>query len=141
MGAALAVTGGVSAYDPFAYAERRAHAREVTLRRGRVLAPDSVLGCACLIRDVSEGGARVELASGWTPRDRLVLIDLVAGRGYEGSVVWRRKQEIGLSLRAGYDLRGLTPHSLRWAKAAFASMTPSGGSAVPAFGRAGGARA
>lgn len=138
MGLALAEAGGLAVeYDPFAHDERRAHVRHATLRRGRILAPESDLGCACLIRDVSEGGARVELARGWTPQDNLVLIDLATGHGFEGVVAWRRKREMGLRLRPGCDLRGLTPHRLRWAKAAFVSAMRSKGAASPAFGRAG----
>lgn len=58
----------------------------------------------CMIRDISETGARIKIASADLPANDVYLIDTKKGVAYEARVVWRMPSECGLKFGRQYDL-------------------------------------
>lgn len=75
--------------------ERRASQREATRRNGLVIDAKSRV-VSCIIRDVSEGGARVALQAEDVEGDEVILVDHNLGTEHKARLVWRSKTQIGL---------------------------------------------
>jgi len=84
--------------------DRRRFDRVETLREARVFyGLAGSLGC--VVRDVSEGGARIELAADAFIPGELFLLDLTIGAAFRSRVAWRRGRDLGLEFLAREDLR------------------------------------
>ena len=59
----------------------------------------------CVVRDISEDGARVRLPEGQPVPDILYLVEMRSGMAYEARVAWKRHPEIGLAFIHAYGLR------------------------------------
>ena len=82
--------------------ERRKHARQPIVLRGTVLPRDSLAVIICTIRDLSEGGARLQSAQLKSIPDRFdLLIHFQAGKveRHHCQVVWKDKDQLGLSFQ------------------------------------------
>lgn len=104
----------MSRFDSGSGDDRRASPRLNTNRSGKVLC--GAFAWDCVIKDVSDGGARVLMLSGSTPPANVQLIDLVGGFAHDVKVAWRKDRELGLTFLRSHDLRGLAPASLQTAK-------------------------
>jgi hypothetical protein len=94
--------------------DRRAGLRVPLQHAGKVLC--GAFAWDCVIRDQSESGLRIQMLSGATPPETILLVDLVSGYAYDVKVVWRKDREFGLKTLGGHDLRGLAPAALQTAK-------------------------
>jgi len=82
--------------------ERRKHGRQAIVLRGTVLPRDSLAVIICTIRDLSEGGARLQSAQLKSIPDRFdLLIHFQAGKveRHHCQVVWKDKDQLGLSFQ------------------------------------------
>ena len=72
--------------------ERRSHLlRLAVLLDGR---PERIL--RCMLKDISDGGARLRVRASEVSGDEVTLIDLKEGTERDARVVWRRDNEIGV---------------------------------------------
>jgi hypothetical protein len=94
--------------------DRRTAVRIQTQRSGKILC--GAFAWDCVIRDLSSGGARVQMLASVAPPGRVQLVDLVAGLAHDVTVAWQRDREVGGRLTRTYDLRGLTPAAAGAAK-------------------------
>ena len=76
---------------------RRSSRRDVTLG-GRLFFGLAGLSLDCVIRDLSDHGARVAVPSAaWKAPKEIHLLSLREGRVYSGQVVWNRGRYLGLN--------------------------------------------
>jgi hypothetical protein len=76
---------------------RRSSRRDVTLG-GRLFFGLAGLSIDCVIRDLSDHGARVAVPSAaWKAPKEIHLLSLREGRVYSGEVVWNRGRYLGLN--------------------------------------------
>lgn len=94
--------------------DRRSAVRIATQRSGKLLC--GAFAWDCLIRDLSGGGAKIQMLSNTAPPGQAQLVDLVAGLAYDVTIAWRRDREAGLRIVRTYDLRGLAPAAAGMAK-------------------------
>lgn len=99
--------------------DRRAAPRLSTNRSGKVLC--GAFAWDCVIKDMSDGGARVQMLSGSVPPATAQLVDLVGGFAHDARVAWRKDREIGLTFLRSHDLRGLAPANVQTAKRIWAA--------------------
>jgi hypothetical protein len=95
--------------------DRRAEARRPVALRGKlVVGPAFVFDC--VIRNLSDGGARIELALAVTAPNEVWLVDLSSAIAWRAAVIWRRPPETGLKFLERHDLKrptAATPGHLR----------------------------
>lgn len=93
--------------------ERRLNPRESTVIRGRVCyGRDYELWADCLIRDLSEGGAKLQVAALHPLPDSFVVLQVIEGVAMTARLKWRRGDLAGVACPARYDLRGIVPGDL-----------------------------
>lgn len=80
-----------------ALAEQRQGGRERVLHRAVFVAEDGASSPSCIIVNLSEGGARIQMPEGETPPLRGTLIDVRTGALHQGHVVWRSGSFAGVS--------------------------------------------
>lgn len=93
---------GTPSYSPGGGMERRKHRRHRVLRRGKAILHDHSTIFDCMIRDVSEGGARLQIGQFCIlPRYfRLGFVsDGMMRESREVSVVWRQGDQLGVAFR------------------------------------------
>ncbi|MBO9709324.1 MAG: PilZ domain-containing protein [Caulobacter sp.] len=99
--------------------DRRAGPRTSMQHAGKALC--GAFAWDCVIRDMSTGGARIQMLSTASPPDALQLVDLVTGFAHDVKVVWQKDREYGLKIARSHDLRGLAPSGLQTAKRIWAA--------------------
>jgi hypothetical protein len=78
--------------------ERRRSSRRTCTLGGRLFFGLAGLSIDCVIRDISEHGARVAVPSAaWKAPKEVHLLSLREGRVYSGQVVWNRGRYLGLN--------------------------------------------
>jgi hypothetical protein len=93
--------------------ERRLSLREPTSLRGRICyGRDYSLWADCLIRDLSDGGAKLQVAAVHPLPDTFVVLQLAEGVAMHAKLKWRRGDMVGVSCPTRYDLRGMVPGEL-----------------------------
>jgi hypothetical protein len=79
-------------------AERRRSPRKSCTLGGRLFYGLAGLSIDCVIRDISEHGARVAVPSAaWRAPKEIHLLSLREGKVYSGIVVWNRGRYLGLN--------------------------------------------
>jgi PilZ domain len=102
---------------------RRRTPRQRVLLSGRLVMGDALAVLDCAIRNLSNFGARVQLADGHTAPDLVHLIEVRNGCVYKAEVVWRDYPHIGLAFLDRRDLKeerdapDLAPFRALWAGA------------------------
>jgi hypothetical protein len=92
-------------------AELRRSARQRTFLGAKLVYGEEAYTVDCVVRDVSETGARVKLPAGQAVPDHLYLLEVRSGVAYESRVAWKRHPEIGLQFLRQYELADAsTPH-------------------------------
>ena len=95
--------------------ERRSAVRQRVLLQGKTLSVTNALTGDCLIRNLSEAGARITLrGAGLHPSDAILIV-VKTGMAHEAITVWARAEERGLKFRNAFDLKEGTPARLRYA--------------------------
>lgn len=104
----------MSKYASGSEGDRRGAPRMATQRAGKVLC--GAFAWDCVIRDVSEGGVRIQMLAGVAPPTKAQLVDLSAGLAHDVQLAWQKDREVGFKVVKTHDLRGLTHASARTAK-------------------------
>ena len=93
--------------------QKRQAARKKTFLGGVSISRDGACTINCTIRDISESGAKIKVASGQVIPTRGYLI--VTGRDvlHETLVAWARRDEFGLKIVATHPLASLDTPELR----------------------------
>ena len=65
----------------------------------------------CVVRDITTGGAKLQLPEGQAVPDKVFLVDLKTAIAYEAHVAWRRYPLVGLAFDHQHPLADAsTPH-------------------------------
>ena len=80
--------------------ERRAHNRHRTFIKGRIYFNNRLASHDCIIRDVSDGGSRLEFTESVTLPERFELHIPSKDEYYLAQVRWRKGTNLGVSLHA-----------------------------------------
>ena len=104
----------MSKYASGSEGDRRGATRLSTHRAGKLLCGG--FAWDCVIRDVSDGGVRVQMLAGAAPPAKAQLVDLAAGLAHDVQMAWQKEREVGFKILKTHDLRGLTHASARTAK-------------------------
>ncbi len=102
-------------------ADRRRSQRKPCTLGGRLFYGLAGLSIDCIIRDISEHGARIAVPSAaWRAPKEINLLSLREGKVYSGVVVWNRGRYLGLNfsqVRQAEDITDpmLTPIKTAWA--------------------------
>jgi len=78
-------------------AERRQASRQKSFLRGLVYLGNSPSAVSCLVRDMSDSGARLTFSAPIAATEMLELHIPVKGQTLRGKVKWREADEIGIS--------------------------------------------
>lgn len=89
--------------------ERRRATRQKSLLRGLVYLGNSPSAVNCLVRDVSETGARLKFAGPITVPDMLELHIPTKNQVLRGKVRWREPEEIGIAFLTENAVGGGSP--------------------------------
>ena len=101
---------------------RRSSRRDCTLG-GKLFFGLAGLSIDCVVRDISDHGARVAVPSAaWKAPKAIHLLSLREGKVYSGQVVWNRGRYLGLNfdqVQKAEDIADpmMNPIKLAWAKA------------------------
>ena len=101
---------------------RRSDRRDCTLG-GRLFYGLAGLSIDCIIRDISDHGARIAVPSAaWKAPKQIHLLSLREGKVYSGQVVWNRGRYLGLNFSIVQPAETLTdpmmgPIKQAWARA------------------------
>src|ERR1051326_3262248 len=93
--------------------EFRKSRRTRTLLRGKLAYGAGAFSIDCVISDLSETGARVQVQTGASIPERVYLVHLRARTAYEAKVMWRRDNFAGLEFTASHDLETATAPELK----------------------------
>jgi hypothetical protein len=100
---------------------RRSNRRNCTLG-GRLFFGLAGLSIDCIIRDISDHGARVAVPSAtWKAPKAVHLLSLREGQVYSGEVVWNRGRYLGLNFSSVQPVSAVADPMLAPVKAAWAA--------------------
>jgi PilZ domain len=91
--------------------EKRKHPRHRTFLRGKVEFNNRASSLDCTIRDLSDGGARLELAETVAIPEHFELSVPAKGLHHAGYVKWRTKTHIGIAFAKPLSLPSETNNS------------------------------
>lgn len=77
--------------------DRRAFPRRRVLKRGKVLFNDNRSVFDCLIRDLSQGGARLACSQSSTLPEKFTLVFVPEREARDVRVAWRHMDEVGVA--------------------------------------------
>ena len=103
-------------------ADRRRSPRKPCTLGGRLYFGLAGLSIDCIIRDISEHGARIAVPSAaWRAPKEIHLLSLREGKVYSGQVMWNRGRYLGLNfshVQQAEDITDpmMTPIKTAWAK-------------------------
>ncbi len=86
----------------FRKTENRQAPRRKVLWGARLATLDGSRYLRCLARDISVGGARVDIETQTFADERAWFLDLRNRMAYEARVVWQKSPELGLQFLRGY---------------------------------------
>jgi hypothetical protein len=110
--------------------QRRA-LRKRTLLGGKVVFGDGQHVRDCIIRDLSERGAKIAIAKGEVIPTRVFLIDRRTPIAYEATVSWIKAPDFGLTFLKTHSLKGDVPPQLDYLKRLWSKLcVPLGGTPV-----------
>jgi hypothetical protein len=103
-------------------AERRRSSRRDCTLGGRLFYGLAGLSIDCIIRDISDHGARIAVPSAaWKAPKEIHLLSLREGKVYSGQVVWNRGRYLGLNFSIVQPAEALTDPLQAPIKAAWAA--------------------
>ena len=104
-------------------AERRRSPRKTVTLGGRLFYGLAGLSIDCVIRDISEHGARIAVPSAaWRAPKEIHLLSLREGKVYSGVVVWNRGRYLGLNFSKVQPAEAITDPMMNPIKAAWAAQ-------------------
>ncbi len=81
-------------------ADKRQVSRNKSYLRGLVYFSNSLSAVTCLVRDLSEVGARLKFSGSVAATDTLELHIPVRDETFHAKVIWRERDEVGITLLA-----------------------------------------
>lgn len=104
-------------------AERRRSQRRACTLGGQLFFGLAGLSIDCVIRDISDHGARIAVPSAaWKAPKEVHLLSLREGRVYSGKVVWNRGRYLGLNFSQVQTAETVADPMLAPVKAAWAAL-------------------
>ena len=104
-------------------AERRRSPRKSCTLGGRLFYGLAGLSIDCIIRDISEHGARIAVPSAtWKAPKEIHLLSLREGKVYSGVVVWNRGRYLGLNFSRVQPAEAIADPMMNPIKAAWAKQ-------------------
>ena len=95
-----------------------------TLLRGRIVFHDGAYSCECVVRDMSEGGARIEIpAARMLPR-RFYFLTSKEEVAHDAELVWRTRIMAGIKFRDSVPLATCKDPKLRYLRQIAAELCP-----------------
>jgi hypothetical protein len=92
-------------------ADHRRSVRHRSFLGAKLVYGDGAFTIDCIVKDVSDTGARIKLPEGQAVPDQVYLVELRSGIAYEARVTWKRHPEIGLEFVHQHGLaEASTPH-------------------------------
>jgi hypothetical protein len=108
-------------------AERRRSQRKACTLGGRLYYGLAGLSIDCIIRDISEHGARIAVPSAaWRAPKEIHLLSLREGKVYSGVVVWNRGRYLGLNFSSVQPAEAITDPMMTPIKTAWAAQLAKG---------------
>jgi hypothetical protein len=105
-------------------AERRRSPRRSCTLGGRLFFGLAGLSIDCIIRDISDHGARIAVPSAaWKAPKEIHLLSLREGKVYSGEVVWNRGRYLGLNFSLVQAAEAIADPMLNPIKAAWANAS------------------
>jgi len=92
--------------DEAAYIDRRAHPRRKTRFKAVIIHGEDRLAVDCVVRDLSEGGARLRLDAPGALPVRFHLFWLADRAVLDVEAVWRSSNEMGVKFHSKHDMQG-----------------------------------
>jgi two-component system cell cycle response regulator len=89
-------------------ADNRRRRRSRVLLHGKIVFDGGKASSDCVIRDLSEHGAKVRLPHGMAVPHQLYLIETRRGVAYVARLTWARDAELGLEFHGSQDLQSPT---------------------------------
>jgi hypothetical protein len=108
-------------------ADRRRSPRKTCTLGGRLFYGLAGLSIDCVIRDISEHGARIAVPSAaWRAPKEIHLLSLREGKVYSGHVVWNRGRYLGLNFDSVQQAETVADPMMAPIKAAWAAQQARG---------------
>jgi hypothetical protein len=108
-------------------ADRRRSPRKSCTLGGRLFYGLAGLSIDCVIRDISEHGARIAVPSAaWRAPKEIHLLSLREGKVYSGVVVWNRGRYLGLNFSSVQQAEAIADPMMAPIKAAWAQQQARG---------------
>ncbi|WP_296596762.1 PilZ domain-containing protein [Phenylobacterium sp.] len=106
-----------------AFLDRRAEPRVSVNARGRIMHGEKLgIWADCLIKDLSDSGAKIELSHLHKVPPRFILIHFQAGMAFEVVLKWRRGDLAGMAFEVKHDLEQPVPQRLEAVRAAWLAL-------------------
>jgi len=106
-----------------AFLDRRAEPRVSINARGRIMHGDKLgIWADCVIKDLSDSGAKIELSHLHKIPPRFILIHFQAGMGFEAVLKWRRGDLAGMAFEVRHKLEDAVPTRLEPVRAAWMAL-------------------
>ena len=102
----------------------RRSARVRTLLGGRIVFRDGAYSYNCIVRDISEGGARIEIPDARMLPRRFYFLTSKAEIAYDSELVWRTRLMAGIKFRDAIELPTCKDPKLRYLKQVAAELCP-----------------
>lgn len=104
--------------------ELRRATRVRTFLGGRIVFHDGAYSYNCVVRDMSEGGARVAIPEARLIPRRVFFLTSKEEVAYDSELVWRTQSMAGLKFRQTIQLATCTDPNLRYLKRVAAELCP-----------------
>lgn len=104
--------------------ESRHARRNRALFGGKVVLRDGSMSFDCVIRDLSESGARIALREEQLIPKRFLLLCTARHTAFDAEIVWRRGPLCGLHFHGSHDLETATGPELQAVKRLFNEYRP-----------------
>jgi hypothetical protein len=105
------------------FLDRRAEPRVSINTRGRIMHGDKLgIWADCLIKDLSESGAKIELSHLHKIPPRFILINFQGSVAFEVVLKWRRGDLAGMAFEVRHDLEKPVPPRLEPVQAAWKAL-------------------
>lgn len=111
----------------FENSERRPASRRRVLLAGLVVYENGAYSSDCLIRSLSQTGARIAISDHIPLPGRLYLINIRDGLAYDALVVWSRSAEIGIKFESRMALSAPIDTAHNHLKRLWLAKSPRGG--------------
>lgn len=106
--------------------ERRVKGRRRSLMQGRICyGPQAAISLPCVIRNLGESGAMLEVPADQVLPARFALIHVSEGVAYDVQLTWREAARVGVAFLARHDLQQSTTAELRQLRRIWAALAAS----------------